>query len=293
MALSAARSSDGSATALLFPFWGRFMLRDPVPPPTRLKQPEPAGWRWAAAAVHLFTALGAVCALFAIHAVLDGKYEVAFVWLGVAFIIDGIDGTFARAVDVGRRLPDFSGEKLDLVVDYVTYVFVPALALQLGGYLPGVWGGVLAGLILLSSLFHFSHLGSKADDHCFVGFPAVWNVVAFYIFAFALPGWAVSGLILLCVGFTFVPMRWLHPLRVAAVPAAEYRDVRAVGGGCHLDRCDGLSGKFRGACGAGPRCGLWGRPFGAVAAHWWRCRWVGCAPAGVHGGTVLPVQSRC
>ena len=190
------------------------MLRDPVPPPSRPKPPGPAGWRWAAAAVHLFTALGAVCALFAIHAVLDGQYEAAFVWLGIALIIDGIDGTFARAVDVGRRLPDFSGEKLDLVVDYVTYVFVPALALQLGGYLTGAWGGVLAGLILLSSLFHFSHLGSKADDHCFVGFPAVWNVVAFYIFAFAPPGWAVSGVILLCVALTFVPMRWLHPLRV-------------------------------------------------------------------------------
>jgi phosphatidylcholine synthase len=191
------------------------MLRDPLPRPTRSEPPEPPGWRWAAAAVHLFTALGAVCALFAIHAVLDGAYEAAFVWLGVAFIIDGIDGTFARAVDVGRRLPDVSGEKLDLVVDYVTYVFVPALALQLGGYLTGAWGGVLAGLILLSSLFHFSHLGNKADDHCFVGFPAVWNVVAFYIFAFAPPGWVVSGLILLCVGFTFVPMRWMHPMRVS------------------------------------------------------------------------------
>lgn len=197
------------------------MLRDPVSPPTRTRTPESAGWRWAAAAVHFFTALGAVCALFAIHAVLDGRYETAFVWLGIAFIIDGVDGTFARAVDVGRRLPDFSGEKLDLVVDYVTYVFVPALALQLGGYLTGTWGGVLAGLILLSSLFHFSHNGSKADDHSFVGFPAVWNVVAFYIFAFAPPGWVVSGLVLLCVGLTFVPMKWMHPMRVVQFQAAN------------------------------------------------------------------------
>ena len=178
-------------------------------------EPEAAGWRWAAAGVHLFTALGVVCALFAFHAVLAGAYATAFGWLGVAFLIDGIDGTFARAVDVRRRLPDFSGEKLDLVVDYVTYVFVPVLALQLGGYLVGTWGGILAGLILLSSLFHFSHNGSKADDHCFVGFPAIWNVVAFYIFAFAPAGWLVSALILACVGLTFVPMRWLHPWRVA------------------------------------------------------------------------------
>jgi len=185
--------------------------------PHRFEVPEPAGWRWLAASVHLFTALGAVCALLAAHALLDRAFETAFLWLGVALIIDGIDGAFARAVDVKRRLPRFSGEKLDQVVDYVTYVFVPALALQLGGYLTGPWGGLLSALILLSSLFHFCDNGNKADDHCFVGFPAIWNIVAFYVFAFALPGWAVSGLVLVCVGLTFVPMRWLHPMRVRAL----------------------------------------------------------------------------
>jgi phosphatidylcholine synthase len=187
------------------------MVHDPGPS----DQLEPAGWRWAAAAVHLFTALGVVCAQLALHAVIAGAYEEAFLWLGVALIIDGIDGAFARAVDVRRRLPQFSGETLDLVVDYVTYVFVPVLALQLGGYFVGAWGWLLAALILLSSLFHFIHLGNKSEDNCFVGFPAIWNIVAFYIFAFAMPGWAVSGVVLVCIVLTFVPMRWLHPLRVA------------------------------------------------------------------------------
>lgn len=182
--------------------------------PHRFELPEPAGWRWLAASVHLFTALGIICALFSVHALLDRAFETAFVWLGIAMIIDGIDGAFARALDVKRRLPRFSGEKLDQVVDYVTYVFVPVLALQLGGYLVGAWGGVLASLILLSSLFHFCDSGNKADDHCFVGFPAIWNIVAFYIFAFDLPGWAVATLVLGCVILTFVPMRWLHPMRV-------------------------------------------------------------------------------
>lgn len=185
--------------------------------PHRFEVPEPEGWRWLAASVHLFTALGIVCALFSVHAILDREFETAFIWLGAAFIIDGIDGTFARAVDVKRRLPQFSGEKLDQVVDYVTYVFVPVLALQLGGYLPGRWGGVLASLILLSSLYHFSDEGNKSDDHCFVGFPAIWNIVAFYIFAFSFPGWAVSLVVLVCVGLTFVRMRWLHPMRVRAL----------------------------------------------------------------------------
>ncbi|WP_072389955.1 CDP-alcohol phosphatidyltransferase family protein [Hyphomicrobium sp. CS1BSMeth3] len=185
--------------------------------PHRYELPEPGGWRWLAASVHLFTALGIVCALLAAHALLDRAYETAFAWLGIALIIDGIDGAFARALDVKRRLPRFSGEKLDQVVDYVTYVFVPALALQLGGHLDGLWGGILASLILLSSLYHFCDNGNKADDHCFVGFPAIWNIVAFYIFAFALPGWAVSILVLVCVALTFVPMRWLHPMRVKAL----------------------------------------------------------------------------
>jgi phosphatidylcholine synthase len=72
---------------------------------------------------------------------------------------------------------------------------------------------VLASLILLSSLFHFSDTQSKSEDHSFVGFPAVWNIVAFYAFAFDMPVWLAALLVLLCAGFTFVPLRWAHPLR--------------------------------------------------------------------------------
>ena len=170
--------------------------------------------RAAAMAVHLFTASGIICALMATVAVADGAWEAVFGWLGLALVIDGIDGTFARMVDVTRRVPRFSGERLDLVVDYVTYVFVPVLALLKAGFLPGLAGGVLAGLVLLSSLYHFSDLESKTDDHCFVGFPAIWNIVAFYFFAFGSPVWLVSVVVLACVALTFVPMRWLHPMRV-------------------------------------------------------------------------------
>lgn len=168
---------------------------------------------WPAALVHVFTGLGIVCGLFATRAVLAGAWEEAFAWLGLALIIDGIDGTFARMANVAVRLPRFSGERLDLVIDYVTYVFIPALALLQAGFLQGWPGLVLASLILLSSLFHFSDTASKTDDHCFVGFPAVWNIVAFYVFAFRLPVWASEALVLVCVIFTFVPMPWAHPLR--------------------------------------------------------------------------------
>lgn len=168
----------------------------------------------AAAAVHVFTASGAVCAFFAALAMIDRSFEAGFAWLGIAFFIDGVDGTFARAVGVKEKLPRFSGEVLDLVVDYATYVFVPVLALRLSGLLDGWLGLGLAAAILLSSLFHFSDLRSKDADNHFVGFPAVWNIVAFYVLAFGMGRTAAWLVLATAVLLTFVPWRWVHPLRV-------------------------------------------------------------------------------
>ena len=175
------------------------------------------GGKAAAGLVHVFTALGIVCALLATRATLAGSFEHAFFWLGVAFVIDGVDGTFARRYRVVERLPRFSGETLDLVIDYVTYVFVPALMLLQAGFLEGVSGVVLASLICMSSLYHFSDNGSKSEDHCFVGFPAIWNIVAFYVFALGLTAAWTAALVLACVVMTFVPTKWVHPLRVEAL----------------------------------------------------------------------------
>jgi phosphatidylcholine synthase len=169
----------------------------------------------AAALVHLFTALGAVCALLATHAVISGAWEAAFAWLGVALFIDGIDGTLARKAKVHLWLPRFSGERLDLIIDYLTYVFIPALALVQAGCLRGPWGLTLAALILLSSLFHFSDTESKADDQSFIGFPAIWNLVAFYVFAFRMSETAAALVVLTFVLLTFVPLKWAHPMRTA------------------------------------------------------------------------------
>ena len=178
---------------------------------------HPPAYRIAAAAVHIFTGLGAVCGFYATLAVFDQRWEAMFAWLGLAFLIDGIDGTFARMVDVERRLPTVSGERLDLVVDYVTYVFVPVLALIHKGYLVGPLGHVMAAGILLSSLYHFVDVGNKSDDHCFVGFPAIWNIVAFHIFAFDLTQPQVAVVVLVCTVLTFVRWRWVHPMRVQSL----------------------------------------------------------------------------
>jgi phosphatidylcholine synthase len=166
-----------------------------------------------AAAVHCFTALGAGCALLALRAAIAEEWVALFVWLGIALLIDGVDGTLARLANIKTVLPRFSGERLDLIIDYLTYVFVPALALLLAGYLEGALGTLLAVLILLSSLFHFSDTESKTSDYCFVGFPALWNVVAFYAFALGMPPWMAAAMVITLIVLTFVPWKWAHPLR--------------------------------------------------------------------------------
>lgn len=171
---------------------------------------------WPSALVHFFTALGIVCGLQALLAAIGGAWTAVFWWLGLALVIDGVDGTFARMAKVKTNLPRFSGEQLDLVIDYVTYVLVPVVAMLQAGFLQGAPGFILACLILLSSLFHFSDTQSKADDYSFVGFPAIWNAVAFYVFAFDLAQWATALVVLVCSGLTFVPLKWAHPLRTAA-----------------------------------------------------------------------------
>ncbi|MGH6814242.1 MAG: CDP-alcohol phosphatidyltransferase family protein [Hyphomicrobiaceae bacterium] len=170
--------------------------------------------RLASAGVHAFTALGVICALLALLDVWWSNWQGCFFWLGVAFLIDGVDGALARLVDVKKHLARFSGERLDFVIDYLTYVFIPTLALLQAGFLTGPLGMIVAALILLSSLYHFSDLENKSADNCFVGFPAIWNIVAFYLFAFDASPWLAKGVCLVFVALTFVPWRWVHPLRV-------------------------------------------------------------------------------
>ncbi|MGD9668212.1 MAG: phosphatidylcholine/phosphatidylserine synthase [Hyphomicrobiaceae bacterium] len=171
----------------------------------------------AGMAVHVLTGLGAVCALLAVEAVMTGAWPRVFLWLGIAFLIDGIDGPIARAVEVKRTLPRFSGERIDLVIDYLTYVFVPVLVLLAAGRLPETLGHGLAGIILLSSLFHFCDVESKSRDLAFVGFPAIWNILAFYIFALDIGPWVSVALILACAVATFFPLHWVHPTRVTTL----------------------------------------------------------------------------
>lgn len=178
------------------------------------------GFPLGAWAVHAFTASGIVLALLALEATIDGRNREALLWLFAALVVDGIDGTFARAARVKERLPRIDGDALDLIIDYVTYVLIPALMIWRMGVLPDSWALPLLALVLISSLYVFARRDMKSHDGYFRGFPALWNIVAFY-FVVAPPSpmlaaAIVAGLILL----TFAPVHAVHPFRVRDYGAA-------------------------------------------------------------------------
>jgi phosphatidylcholine synthase len=165
-------------------------------------------------AVHIFTALGGACALMALLAATNRDFTIMFAWLGAALFIDGIDGTFARRLDVKRAAPRWSGDALDLVIDFTTYVFVPAYALIAGGLLPSQIAIPLAAAIVVSSALYFADREMKTEDYHFKGFPALWNGVVFHLFLLKLSP-AVAGIIVaVLIVLTFAPVKFVHPMRV-------------------------------------------------------------------------------
>jgi phosphatidylcholine synthase len=175
--------------------------------------------RAAAFAVHIFTACGAACALLALIAAVSADWPKMFVWLGVALVIDGVDGTFARRLRTAELLPRWSGDVLDLVVDILTYVFVPAYAIATGGLLPQLLAIPLGALIVVTGSLYFADRQMKTSDYYFRGFPALWNVAAFYLFLLKLPPWLGALAVVALAALTFVPIHVVHPIRISHLRA--------------------------------------------------------------------------
>lgn len=168
-----------------------------------------------ALAVHLLTATGAVFAMLAMLAAVDENWSIMFVWLVVAFFVDGIDGPLARKYDVKTNAPIFDGVLLDLIIDYLTYVFVPAYALFKSGLLPG-WTGWLAIIIItFTSALYFADTRMKTKDYSFSGFPGCWNMVVLVLFAVQ-PNFYVSlTLVAILAATMFFSVKFVHPVRTA------------------------------------------------------------------------------
>jgi phosphatidylcholine synthase len=193
--------------------------RDPAAADEATSAPASAARRAYGFAVHLFTASGAALALLALIAAVEENWPLMFWWLAAALIVDGVDGTLARYFDVSAALPRWSGDNLDFAVDFVTYVFVPAYAIAQSGLLPPV-AAVPAGiLIVVTGALYFADREMKLADNCFRGFPALWNLAAFYLFVVRPPPWIAVAAIVVLAGLTFARFPFIHPIRVTRLRA--------------------------------------------------------------------------
>lgn len=178
-------------------------------------KPKKVTWPQARAfSVHLLTASGSFLAFVSLVAASEERWTAMFWWLGLALFVDGIDGPIARKLEVKEILPTWSGELLDNIIDYVTYVLIPAFALYQGGFMGEVLSFLSGAIIVVSSAIYYADTGMKTKENFFKGFPVVWNMVVFTLFVIQ-PGQWVSFAVVLVAGIlTFVPMNFLHPVRV-------------------------------------------------------------------------------
>jgi len=169
--------------------------------------------RFSALSVHLFTATGAVFAMLAMLAAAEGKWSLMFVWLVVAFFVDGIDGPLARRYHVKRYAAEFDGILLDLIIDYLTYVFIPAFALFQSGLMNGWTGWVAIFVITFTSALYFADTRMKTQDNSFKGFPGCWNMAVLVFFAVEPNFWVILGTVTALAVSMFLPLKFVHPVR--------------------------------------------------------------------------------
>ena len=169
-----------------------------------------SSWAWL---VHFYTASGAVLAFLAALATFGDRFREAFILLIASTLVDATDGVLARWARVKEFTPGFDGARLDDIVDYLTFVFVPLLILYRGGHLPDGWGLAVCAAVLLSSGYGFASLDAKTDDYFFTGFPSYWNIVALYIHAARTPPAFNGALLLFLVALVFVRIGWIYPSR--------------------------------------------------------------------------------
>ena len=168
----------------------------------------------AAWAVHGFTASGAVLGFLAIISIFNNDLVGAFLWLGLALLIDGLDGSLARKIGVTDKTPNIDGSALDLVIDYLNYVIIPALMIYWFQFVPPGWEIYIPAGIVAVSLYTFANINMKTSDYYFSGWHAIWNILVLYFYILGTNLWINLIVIIILYILTFVPIKFVHPLRV-------------------------------------------------------------------------------
>ncbi|MDP3718047.1 MAG: CDP-alcohol phosphatidyltransferase family protein [Acidobacteriota bacterium] len=166
---------------------------------------------------HAYTASGAVIALLATGVTFAHNFRAAFIYLAIATFVDATDGVLARALKVKERLPRYDGARLDDIVDYLTYVFVPVLIVWQAELVPVPFPVCAA--MLLSSAYGFAQADAKikSTDHFFTGFPSYWNIVVVYLYVWQLAPVINAVILLVLAVLVFVPIRYVYPSRTTTL----------------------------------------------------------------------------
>ena len=168
----------------------------------------------AAWAVHGFTASGAVLGFLAIISIFNNDQTSSFLWLGLALLVDGLDGTIARKVGVSDKATNIDGSMLDNLVDYLNYVIIPSLMIYWFQMVPNGWEIIIPAGIFAVSLYTFANINMKTEDYYFNGFPALWNIVVLYYYILNTNQYINLIVIIFLSILTFIPIKFVHPLRV-------------------------------------------------------------------------------
>ena len=166
---------------------------------------------------HFYTATGAVIALLATGTTFAHNFRAVFIYFVAATFVDSTDGALARALKVKERLPHFDGAKLDDIIDYLMYVFVPALVVWQADMVPVAFP--ICAAMVLSSAYGFSQADAKvaSTDHFFTGFPSYWNIVVVYLYVLQLSQLTNAIILAVLAILVFVPIRYVYPSRTMAL----------------------------------------------------------------------------
>lgn len=169
--------------------------------------------RYKALCVHLLTAAGSALSMLALLAAVDGRWGLMFLWLLIALVVDAVDGPLARRYGASCNWPRYDGALMDLIIDYLTYVFVPAFALFRSGLLSGWTGWVAIIVMTYASVLYFADRRMKTTDNNFLGFPSCWNMVVLVLFAIRPAEGIVLAVVAILTALMFSRLKFIHPVR--------------------------------------------------------------------------------
>jgi phosphatidylcholine synthase len=164
--------------------------------------------------VHLLTCSGLIAGFLALICVFKNDETSAFLFLGLALLIDAVDGTLARKFKVSIFVKNIDGKMLDSVIDFFNYIIIPSVMIYWFKFVPSPFEIIIPSIILIVSAISYSNNNLMTSDNFYKGFPCIWNILLFYLYLFDLTQVYNLFLISACILLKFIPIKFIHPLRV-------------------------------------------------------------------------------